>query len=167
MNKLLWSVGILVFGGLAAFAIYASYNSRAVERKNYEPSPLTMVLDMELTKPIQLQVFYLKDKNGKFNEQSSITKSLTPADTHVEVVIPAERIYNFRLDFGSNPERVLLKNIEIKGDIFLNFNNWHDYAYVNISKHKIHHNDNSLELYSRHNDPYMVFQFPFVLDEKK
>lgn len=167
MNKVLWVLGFLVFGGLASFAIYASYSHGKVERKQYEPSPLTVVIDWEISTPFTLQIFYLKDKNDNFSEQASVRRSVTPEDMHVEVELPVERIYNFRLDFRSNPGKILIKNVEIKGDMFLNFNNWHDYAYVNMEKNKVHHNDNSLELYSTHIDPYMVFQFPFVLDEKK
>lgn len=163
----LWILGIIFFGGLAAFAFFATGDLKKSERKQYAPSPLTVVIDWEISKPFKLQIFYLKDKNSQFNEDDSVKKNVTPQDTHVEVVLPVERIYNFRLDFGYKPEKVVLKNVEIKGDMHLNFNNWHDYQYVNFSKHKIHHDDNSIELYSESEDPYMFFTYPFVLDEKK
>lgn len=167
MNKYLWGLGLLFFGGLAVFAFFATGNYKKSEHKSYEPSPLTLVIDWEITKPFTLQVFYLKDKDDNFNSKSSVQKKVTPQDKHVEVVLPVKRIYNFRIDFGTNPEKVVIKNIEIKGDMYLNFNNWHEYMYLNINKTKVHHDDNSLELYSTHSDPYMVFQFPFVLDAKK
>ena len=112
-------------------------------------------------------MFYLKSRDETFSAKSSVSKRVTPEDKHVEVVIPAERIYNFRIDFGVNPEKIVLKNVEIKGDIYLNFNNWHEYLYLNMDKTKIRQKDNALEIYSTKGDPYMVFQFPFVLDEKK
>ena len=168
MNKAyLWILGVIFFGGLAAFAFLGTGDSKKSVRKQYEPSPLTVVIDWEISKPFNLQIFYLKDKYGKFNKDDSVIKKVTPQDTHLEIVLPVERIYNFRIDFGAKPERVVLKNVEIKGDMRLNFNNWHDYQYLNFSKHKIHHDDNTIELYSDSGDPYMVFMFPFVLDEKK
>lgn len=166
MKKYLWILGIVFFGGLAAFAFYATGNFKNTKHKQYDPAPLTVVLDWEITKPFELQIFYLKDKNERFNQQSSIRKKVTPQDTHIEVVLPVKRIYNFRIDFGSNPEKVVLKNVEIKGDIYLNFNNWHDYVYLNMDKTKVNDRD-YLEIYSKQQDPYMVFLFPFVLDEKK
>lgn len=167
MKKIvLWIFGILFFGSLAFFAFFTE-ERKNVNNRQYEPSPLTVSIDWEISSPFDLQIFYLKSKNERFNQESSVRKKVTPDDTHVEVVLPASRIYNFRIDFGSKPEKVVLKKVEIKGDIYLNFSNWNDYAYVNISKHKIHHDDNSLELYSDSIDPYMVFMYPFVLDEKK
>lgn len=167
MKKYLLALCIIFFGGLGAFAFWAADDYKKMEHKIYEPSPLTVVIDWEISKPFELQIFYLKDKNEVFNEQSSVRKKVTPQDTHVEVVLPVKRIYNFRLDFGANPEKIILKNVEIKGDMYLNFNNWRDYMYLNIDKTKINHDDDSLELYSTSRDPYMMFQFPFVLDEKK
>ena len=167
MKKYLWILGIVFFGGLAAFAFLGTGDYKRPERKKYEPAPLTLVIDWEISKPFILQVFYLKDKNETFNAKYSVSKRVTPQDKHVEVVIPTKRIYNFRIDFGAKPEKVVLKNVEIKGDIYLNFNNWNEYLYLNMDKTKVHHEDNSLELYSTQGDPYMVFQFPFVLDEKK
>ena len=167
MKKYLWVLGVLFFGGLAAFAFLGTGSYKKSERKKYEPAPLTVVIDWEISKPFNLQIFYLKGKNEQFNGEYSVRKKVTPEDKHVEVILPVERIYNFRIDFGSNPGKVLLKNVEIKGDMYLNFNNWHDYMYLNMDKTKVHHDDNTLELYSTQGDPYMVFQFPFVLDEKK
>lgn len=166
-NSFLWALGILFFGGLALFSFIATGGMKKPERKQYDPSPLTVVIDWEVSKPFNLQIFYLKGKNDNFNNQDSIIKKVTPQDSHVEIVLPVKRIYNFRIDFGTKPEKVVLKNLEIKGDMRLNFNNWYDYQYLNFSKHKIHHDDNSLELYSDSGDPYMVFMYPFVLDEKK
>ena len=166
MKKYLWILGVIFFGGLAAFAFYTSGSFKSTKHKQYEPTPLTVVLDWEITKPFELQIFYLKDKDEHFNQQSSIRKKVTPEDTHVEVVLPVRRIYNFRIDFGSDPEKVILKNVEIKGDMYLNFNNWHDYVYLNMDKTKVNDKD-YLEIYSKQQDPYMVFLFPFVLDEKK
>lgn len=166
-KAILWILGILFFGGLAAFAFWATGDYKKKERKTYEPAPLTVVIDWEISKPFNLQIFYLKDKHDRFNPRYSVRRDVTPQDKHVEVVLPIKRIYNFRIDFGSNPGKVLLKNIEIKGDMYLNFNNWHDYVYMNTDKTKIHHKDNTLEIHSSQRDPYMVFSYPFVLDEKK
>lgn len=163
---LLWALGILFFGSLAFTAFNAAGVHREQVRKRYAPSPLTVVIDWKISKPFDLQIFYLPEKYGQFTEQFSVHKTVTPADKHVEVVLPVKRIYNFRLDFGSAPGKILIKNIEIKGDMHLNFNSWHDYAYANIERYKIHHDDNSLEIYSDLQDPFMVFSYPFVLDEK-
>ncbi|MBR1600580.1 MAG: hypothetical protein IJ677_03280 [Alphaproteobacteria bacterium] len=166
MKKYLWILGVLFFGGLAGFALFATDSFKRTERKSYEPAPLTFVIDWEISKPVVLQVIYLKDKNDVFSQRRSVWKHVNPEDKHVELVIPAKRIYNFRVDFKSKPGKIVIKNIEIKGDMYLNFNHWEDYRYANMDKTKIN-DDNYLEIYSEQDDPHMVFLYPFVLDEKK
>lgn len=166
MSKYLWIFGFLFFGGLAAFALFITGDFKKSERKSYEPSPLTFVIDWEIVKPFNLQIFYQRNKDETFNAEATIWKLVTPKDKHVEIVLPVERIYNFRLSFRSSPEKIIIKNIEIKGDVYLNFNHWNDYRYVNMEKTKVN-DDGYLEIYSTHIDPYMVFLYPFVLDEKK
>lgn len=165
MKKYLWILGIVFFGGLAAFALFATGSFNRPEHKSYEPAPLTFVIDWEISKPVVLQVIYIKDKKDVFSQKNSVWKHVNPEDKHVELVIPAERIYNFRVDFKSKPGKMVIKNIEIKGDMYLNFNHWEDYRYANMDKTKIN-DDNQLEIYSEQDDPHMVFLYPFVLDEK-
>ena len=166
MKKYLWILGVLFFGGLAAFAFFATDSFRKPEHKSYEPTPLTFVIDWEISKPMILQVIYIKDKKDVFSQKNSVWKHVNPEDKHVELVIPADRIYNFRVDFKFKPGKIVIKNIEIKGDMYLNFNHWKDYRYANMDKTKVNDND-YLEIYSEQDDPHMVFLYPFVLDEKK
>ena len=86
---------------------------------------------------------------------------MTPDDKHIEIVIPEDKIYDLRFDFGSNPERIVLHNVELKADTYLNFNNWSNYTYHQIDKHKVLE-DGSLRLYSSQGDPYMIFKLSFV-----
>ena len=147
--------------------LYWALNTTDRFRKQYEPAPLTVVIDWNINKPLTLRVFYLAEKNGIFQDKWSVNREVQPSDTHVEVELPVERIYNFRLEFDHQPESMLIKNIEIIGDMYLNFNKWNEYYYENIDKHKIRKQDGALYLYSRQNGPAMTFQFPFVLDRQK
>lgn len=132
-------------------------------KKVYSKVPLTVSIDWELSRPFSLQIFYTTEQNENFNPQHSVRQDVTPKDTHVEVVIPENKIYKFRIDFGRNPEKVVLKNVEIFADQYINFNDWRNYAYKNIEKSKINKDDNTLTIYSKHKDPYMYWSIPFVL----
>ena len=159
-------IGILVIVMLIAVAGWYSYmkfNSKPSVQKTYPKAPLTVVIDWELTKPFELQIYYTIEQSERFSYIHSIKKQITPADTHVEIVIPEDKIYKFRIDFGRNPEQVLLKNVEIIADQYINFNDWYSYAYMNIEKNKVHKKDNTLTVYSTHDDPYMFWSLPFVL----
>ena len=148
---------------LIGYLGYIKINSNQKIQKIYSKAPLAVVLDWEIVKPFALQIFYTTEQNEDFNEKHSVRKSVTPDNKHIEVVIPEDKIYKFRIDFGINPEKVLLKNVEIVADQYINFNDWHNYAYMNIEKSKINHKDNSLIVISTHKDPYMIWSLPFVL----
>ena len=128
-----------------------------------EPKDIILKIDWEIEKDFILQVFYTKHRNEVFNQKSSLRRKVGPKDKHIEIVLPAEKIYRIRYDFGSNPGKVILKKVEISGDQYINFSNWNEYRYFNIEKNKIHKEDNTLELVSSHRDPYMSFIYPFVL----
>lgn len=159
--KIILIVFLLTVG--IGLGVYMWLNSEKPVQKTYPKAPLTVVIDWELTKPIELQVFYTTDKDQNFNEKHSVRKKVTVDDKHVEVVIPEDKIYRFRIDLGSKPEKVILKNVEIMADQYINFNDWYSYAYMNIDKSKVNKDDNSLTILSSHGDPYMYWSLPFVL----
>ena len=137
-----------------------------IQKEEYKESAITLKIDWEIEKDFVFQVFYTDESNKVFNAKYSLRKQVTPTDKHIEIELPAKKIYKIRFDFGSNPEKVVLKKVEITGDQYINFSNWNEYSYTNIEKHKINKEDNSLELYSSHRDPYMSFIYPFVLFKK-
>lgn len=153
---LLLSVGAGWFG-------YMWLSPEKPVQRVYPKAPLTAVIDWELVKPFELQIYYTIDQNESFSYKHSIKKKVTPEDKHVKVVIPEPKIYKFRIDFGSNPEKVVVKNVEIIADQYINFNDWRNYVYRNIEKSKINKDDNTLTVTSTHRDPYMFWNIPFVL----
>ncbi len=161
-QKILVLVGVALLL-LAGVVVSNKLTTPGPVKKTYSKAPLTVVLDWELTAPFNLQIFYTTEQNEHFNEKKSVKKSVTPEDKHLEIVIPEEKIYKFRLDFGSNPGQLELKNVEIIADQYINFNDWESYVYRNIEKVKIHKKENTVTLISTHRDPYMSWIHPFVL----
>ena len=157
---IIFIIGLLIIVGLF---IYMHFNVKKTVQKTYPKAPLTAVLDWEISKPFTLQIFYTTEQEENFDEEHSVRKAVTPDDKHVEVIIPEDKIYKFRIDFGSNPEKVILKNVEIVADQYINFNDWRNYAYMYIDKNKINKKDNSLTVISVQKDPYMIWSLPFVL----
>lgn len=133
------------------------------ETKEYEAAPLTVVVDIDTQKEIELQVFYLH-KSGQFSEKESVRHPVVPGTKHVEIPLPVDKIMGLRLDIGSDPGRVVIHNIEVKAEQFINFNQWDKWKYVNIDSHKTGEN-NTLILDSTNNDPYMIFQPKITLNE--
>lgn len=155
---------IIIIAGVLSLNLYKGKStSIPTMLKEYPAGPIVLKIDWELEKSFQLQVFYTTEQNELFNEKKSIRKQITPNDKHIEIELPVEKIYRIRLDYGSKPQRVIVKNVEITGDQYINFSNWTNYGYMHMDKNKIHKEDNSLELYSDQNDPYMYYLHPFVL----
>lgn len=155
---------IIIIAGVLSLNLYKGKStSIPTIIKEYPAGPIVLKIDWELEKSFQLQVFYTTEQNELFNEEKSIRKQITPNDKHIEIELPVEKIYRIRLDYGSKPQRVIVKNVEITGDQYINFSNWTNYGYMHMDKNKIHKEDNSLELYSDQNDPYMYYLHPFVL----
>lgn len=153
---------LLLFIGFGWLSYMWLHQEKPIQ-KVYPKVPLTVVIDWEVTKPFELQIFYTNEQNENFSEKLSIRKKITLEDKHVEVIIPEDKIYRFRIDLGRSPEKVVFKNVEIMADQYINFNDWRNYAYNNIEKSKINKDDNTLTIYSKHKDPYMYWSIPFVL----
>ena len=161
-QKILVLVGIALLL-LAGVVVSNKLTTPEPIKKAYPKAPLTVVLDWELSTPIKLQIFYTTEQNEDFSEKNSVKKSVTPEDTHVEVVLPTDKMYKFRIAFGSNPGKIELKNVEIIADQYINFNDWESYIYKRIEKIKIHEKDNAVTLISPHRNTYMSWIHPFVL----
>lgn len=161
---------LVIFCFLSLCFLKFYHHNRVAERvisKIYAPAPITVVIDWEIVKPFELQIYYTTEQNERFHNRQSIKKKVTPENKHVEIILPVEKIYKFRIDFGSNPEKILLKNVEIKADQYINFNDWYSYAYKNIEKNKVNKEDKTLAITSSHRDPYMFWRDPFVLYKKE
>ena len=168
MNLKLLKIAVILILCLCFLKFYhARQVAERLAPKIYGPTPLTLVIDWEIEEPFELQIFYTTEQNARFHERQSIKKKVTPENKHVEVILPVEKIYKFRIDFGSNPEKILLKNVEIKADQYINFNDWYGYAYKNIEKNKVNKENNTLTIISNHQDPYMFWIDPFVLYKNK
>lgn len=167
LTKKIFIVGILFLSLCFLKFYHHSHVAEHVVSKIYDPAPITVALDWEIEKPFELQIYYTSEQNERFHGRQSVKKKVTPKDKHVEVVLPVEKIYKFRIDFGSNPGKVRLKNVEIKADQYINFNDWLSYVYVHIERYKVDKDDNSLKIISHHQDPFMYWADPFVLYKKE
>ena len=171
MKYLGWIIGSLVVCGAVAFYFSVGNNDdvflqKTLKKEEAKADAITLKIDWEIEKDFVFQVFYTTHRNENFNQKHSVKKQVFVKDKHIEVELPAEKIYKIRYDFGVKPQRVVLKNVEITGDQYINFSNWKEYGYRNMDKNKIHKEDNSLELVSDQGDPYMYFIYPFVLYKK-
>ena len=104
---------------------------------------------------IQYQVFYTPEADGRFNEPQSVRQLVTAGVKAVEMILPAEKVARFRLDFGTKPETVTVSDIKIIGDTTAEIKNFNDYRYNQIDEH-LTYKEGSVTITSNQGDPYMV-----------
>ena len=83
----------------------------------------------------------------------------------VSIEIPVPKIYSLRLDFGSYPEKVKIKNLKLEGEGVLLFNNTEDFNLNQIDEFNL--DNDSLIVSSNQVDPYMVYKMAIPFDGAK
>ncbi len=119
----------------------------------------TLEID-SMDKGIKYQIFYTTENEPNFSEENSVkfeTTGNTTAFLHYEVYLPmSEKIKDFRIDFGSVPETIKIKNVNILGktetnipveDIVSGFSG-------DVESYLIE--DDYLQINSNNSDPYSI-----------
>lgn len=145
-NKIL--VNLLAGVIIALIATVASYNYW-----HYTNIRVTFNADSE--KDIFYQVFYTEDNKGAFKGELSARLKVESGSNFVKIILPTEKVGRLRLDTGSNPGELTLKDIKISGDETVEFKDFGKYRYNKIDKHTVN-DDGSLAIVSDKDDPYII-----------
>lgn len=115
---------------------------------------VTFYADSE--KDLNYQIYYTIDDLTKFNEEQKVMQLVPAGSSCVKIIIPTEQITRFRLDTGSYPGKLIIKNLKISGNKTVKFIDFDKYFYSkDISNHTVNE-DGSLTIISDKSDPYMV-----------
>lgn len=120
--------------------------------------------DSDSSKDLTYQVFYTTKPEQGFNEPNSVKHNVKAGKTHVKIDIPAREIIRFRLDLGSNPEKLIISNLALKGSQKLKFNNFNKFNFLHIDDKQIA--PNQLIINTNHRDPYIVYKDKLSLTAK-
>ncbi|MBQ4400232.1 MAG: hypothetical protein II830_02930, partial [Alphaproteobacteria bacterium] len=133
----------ILLTGLVLYFTSALWSSRAV----------MVFFNAEAKKDIQYQVFYTEESGQYFNEKQSVKKPIKSGSQKVEILLPIEKIVKIRLDIGSNPEEVVISDLQVKGrkDVKLNYN---EFIQNQIDKYEV--KNNKLYITSNKGDPYII-----------
>ena len=118
----------------------------------------TLAFESTCDKDLEYQVFYSTSKNGGFHEETSIRQMVSKGNQAVKFTINARKIYNLRLDFGSFPGKVTVKNLRLVGSGAKIFNKGEELQPLNFSEFKV---DNTvITAESNHEDPQISTKTP-------
>ncbi len=113
---------------------------------------------------IAFQVFYTETDGEKFNGNKVVTqKAVLNSDYRkVKLLLPVKYIERFRLDVGTVPGNITIKNLKIKGDKTVYLLQGKTDVHPNqIDSYKIE--NDILELNSSQKDPYFIWKRPLKL----
>ena len=157
-KKYLWILLVIVF----VICVYACMYARA-----FISAPNTYVLSFkaEANTDIEYQIFYTLDPNGSFNEEQSIKEMVTKGENTVRIEIPHEQIAKLRIDFGTNPQGIVISNLELIGENTIEFNDPTLFDVYDIND--IFVVGNKLLVRSELGDPHVEYKIPIDFKGKK
>lgn len=148
LRKSLQSVIALMLGGVIAFSCRGGFREGQI--------PVEVVLETE--KPFECQLFWVGgvDSPAGFAETKSIRKKIEKAGGKTLAFrVPEEKLSGIRLDFGTEPGRVVIDSIRLGG---------HELSLLKVftegtrnQLEKVSFADGKAVLESREKDPFIVF----------
>lgn len=149
-----------IFIGVAIILVFFLC-SQAPWKYLIEKMPLKLEITLKIKQDDALQLFYLVDREAQFSEKNSIKADIQGSDEFQTITfdIPSDNITNIRVDTGSLPGQIGIKDIKLK-----NFIKEYIWKENNIKSDfqpseqiaNIKFNNNVLFFDVEGNDPYLV-----------
>ena len=145
-NNKYWLLGGLIVFVLIRLYIFSSFlNIR----------PIVVSFDAEAEKEISYQAFYTNNMTENFGGSNVVTYKAQAGKNHIEIILPTEKIAKLRLDLGSFPGKIQLKNIKVRG---LNTVTISDENFLRLNQLKVQSPQAGyFNFYSDQGDPYFVY----------
>lgn len=119
---------------------------------------IQIILNINLKKDIELQIFYTQDINKNFNEADSIKKDIKKEEAKVIIDLKnIKKLEKLRMDFGKYPENIEISSIKILGDKEKIFFPKDIIKYSKNQIEKSYLENNKLILFSNELDPFIIF----------
>ena len=132
-------------------------NTKDEEKENKDTDKVVLNFTAKTIKPISFDVYYTNKREVWFDAQHYVTHHGQSGIHTYSIVLPEEVIYRIRLDFGTNPGKVTIKNIYLSGGMQYDLNDFSIYEFKQLENIK-HNKDGSLTFTSTGNDPYMAYR---------
>lgn len=128
--------------------------------------PISVQFEVETQKNLRWQVLWTDRSDLTFNQSQSANKNTQSGTSKVEIKLPVTTIHKLRLDPGSYPGEVTIKNLRLtSGDSVFSFDNFKDFAYLNLTPKE--RDGRTFKLISGHIDPYIWYNRDFVFKAQK
>lgn len=127
------------------------------------PKGVTLSFDYELQHPITFKVYYGRDADDQWTERDSVQYRAVGKQGRAEVFLPVSHLERVRIDPGSKPTHVVMRNVTLQGNETLTLGKEKgDFRALNISVWKVLQGE--IRLASEHADPILEYDKSISLD---
>lgn len=113
-------------------------------------------------KDITYKLYYTEDIKSDFSKNKYVSKRVKQGSKDVKIIIPADKLAKFKLDFGSHPGVVNISKLKLKGRVTIKLNDFVNYIYLNFDSTEVVA-DGSVTLVSEQDNPVMMVNKMFNL----
>ena len=111
---------------------------------------------------ITYKLYYTEDIKSDFSKNKYVSKQVKQGSKDVKIIIPADKLAKFKLDFGSHPGVVNISKLKLKGRVTVKLNDFVNYIYLNFDSTEVMA-DGSVTLISEQDNPVMMVNKMFNL----
>lgn len=122
-----------------------------------EPQNVVLTFTATAEKDFTYQVFYTVVREVWFDASHVIDYEGKAGTQKYSIVLPEKSIYRIRLDFGSEPGTVTIKDIYVTGSQVADLNDFSKYELNQLDKSTVN-KDGSLTFVSHQADPYIAYR---------
>ncbi len=122
-----------------------------------EPQNAVLMFTATAEKDFTYEVYYTVEREVWFDADHFVIAEGKAGTDNYSIVLPEKSVYRIRLDFGSYPGTVTVKNVRLEGSQRADLNDFKNYEFIQIDKLQ-ENEDGSLTITSEQEDPYMAFR---------
>lgn len=126
-----------------------------------EPKNAVLMFTATAEKDFNYEVYYTVEREVWYDAEHVVAEEGKTGTHNYSIVLPEKAVYRIRLDFGSAPGTVTIKNIRLEGSQKADLN---DIANCEINQiDKLTENeDGSITVTSAQEDPYIAYRTPLL-----
>ena len=128
-----------------------------------ELTPITVALDCSSVVG-GIHFYYTTDSTQTFTDNQVVGSNVVTGDNRIEFLLNVNTLHKLRMDVGSFPGVISLKNITITGDRTVKITNF-DNTTINQIQEVFWYGD-EVQIRSLEADPYVIFETPFNINAK-
>ena len=121
-----------------------------------EPQNAVVTFTATAEKEFTYAIYYTVEREVWFEEKYKVEYPGKIGKHKYSIVLPEKEVFRVRIDFGSNPGEVTIKDIFVTGSQKADLNNFADYELHQFEK-TTQNKDGSFTIKSTQEDPYMAF----------